>query len=273
MNNNKRFVVGLVVVVMAGVLFFALLQGLNMGGPMPTPTPFVPAQGSVTITKQLLDAGKYVEAVAMLEPLVAQDSKNAELQFQLGLGYFNLQRYDEAETAFKTALILDATRAGAVHHNLGALAYQQGLMEQAVQEFQEALKTDPNDPDTHYQLGAAYLIMAVPEGTVTNPQLISLAETEFQKALELAPDRIEPSIGLGTVYRLQNRPQEAVSALEPVVEANPQMSEALFALGQSYAAAGDLARATEMLQRFLDTNPPDVWAEQARALMKQLGTP
>jgi len=100
---------------------------------------------------------------------------------------------------------------------------------------------------------------------------LTQAETEFQQVLALAPGKPEALVGLGTLYLSQNKIAEATTLLEQAVQANPQMREALFYLGLAYYSKGDSASAKETLQKFLDTQPPEQWAKEARDILAQLG--
>jgi Flp pilus assembly protein TadD len=219
-----------------------------------------------------MDAGNYVDAAQKLEEIVDANDENAEAYFLLGVARFNLGEYELARSAFERALELDPERAASVHHNLGALAYQMQDFQTAETEFKAALETDPDDPDTHYQLGATYLVQALPANTMTpDAEMLTRAEEQFEKALDLAPGKGEALVGLGNVYLLDNRVEEAVEVLEQAVDGNPEMGEALFALGRAYTLAGETEEARATLQRFLEGNPPEVWAEQARQILAQLG--
>ncbi len=222
--------------------------------------------------KAQIEAEDYQAAAEELEKVVAENEENAEAYFLLGLSYFNLNQYQDARDAFTQALELDSDRAAAIHHNLGALAYQMGDIETAEAEFKAALETEPDDPDTHYQLGATYLVKALPANSqMPDPAMLAEAQAEFERALELAPGKAEALVGLGNSYLLENRIDEAIETLQEAVEVNPEMPEALFALGRAYALSGQAEEARETLERFLQTNPPEVWAQQAQQLLGQIG--
>ena len=69
----------------------------------------------------------------------------------------------------------------------------------------------------------------------------------------------------------QNQIDDAVTLLEQAVEENPQMREALFALGIAYFSQGEVVSAKATLQRFLDTAPPERWAKEAQDILSQIG--
>jgi len=257
----------LLVVALLGVGGYFLLRGPSEPTPVSKPAP-----ATLATAQGYIDAGDYEAAKVALEEIVAVDTQDAEAHFLLGLTYFNLQAYDQATDFFNQAMALDSERAPAVHHNLGVLAYQLGDMETAIAEFESALAIEPDDADTHYQLGAAYLVMAFPIGAL-EPDTTHLTQSqkEFEQALALTSDKPEALVGLANVYMFQNKLTEAIELLEKAVEKVPDMREALFALGRAYAVSGQMEKASETLHAFLETDPPEVWAQQARELLTQLG--
>lgn len=262
---QKRLLLAIIVVV---VLVLGVAAGIYFSS---RPSDVAEMADLESIQAQI-DAGEYQSAKAALEKILASSSEDAEVHFLLGLTYFNLQDYTQAKEFFNRAKDLDPGRAGAVHHNLGVLAYQLGDMETALQEFQSALEIDASDPDTHYQLGAAYLVMAFPMGALEpDAENLAQAQSEFETALELAPDKPEALVGLANVYMFQNKLPDAVTLLEKAVEQNPDMREALFALGRAYAVTGQMNLAKQTLEHFLETDPPEVWAQQAQEILAQMG--
>ncbi len=248
-------------------LVAVMCLAMLLGGCGPTTPP-----ADISAVEAALAAKNYDQAALLLETIIAAEPNHAEAHFLLGLANFNLGRHAQAQTAFRRSLELDDERAAAIHHNLGALAYQINDYETAVAEFTAALQFEPNDPDTHYQLGAAYLILAIPENSFFPDEALLLqAQEEFETALHLAPSKPEALVGLGNVYLLQNRLPDAIAILEQAAAENPSMLEALFGLGRAYAIAGNNAAAQETLQAFLALNPPEVWAEQAREILTMLG--
>lgn len=218
-----------------------------------------------------MDAGNYRVAQGQLESFIEENEGDAEAHFKLGLVYFNLGDYAQARAQFLRSLELDPERASAVHHNLGVLAFQNGDLETALAEFKTALEVDPDDVDTHYQLGATYLLLAFPENTLEpDAALLEQARTEFEEALALAPDKPEALVGLANVAMLDGDVEAAIGLLEEAVKLAPDMREALFALGRAYAMLGRVDEAASTLQRFLATDPPQMWAEQAEQILGEL---
>ncbi len=227
---------------------------------------------TIDTIREMMEAGDYVAARNALLRYLETRPDDAEAHFRLGLVTFNLGEFDAAREHFQLTMSLDPTRASAAHHNLGVLNYQLGDFEGAVEEFQAALAQDPDDADTHYQLGATYLVLALP-ATLATPDMgmLAQAEVQFQQSLTLAPGKPEALVGLGNVYLLQNEPESAIAVLEEALDINPNLREALFALGRAQIQMGDFDAARHTLQTFLDTDPPSVWAQQAEDLLRHIG--
>ena len=220
-----------------------------------------------------IDTGAFASARSKLVDAIEADETNAEAHFKMGLVHFNLGEYEQAEASFTRSMELDPQRTSAVLHNLGVLAYQVGDMETAITQFEAALSADPEDADTHYQLGAAFLIQAFPVGALEpEPDLLQKAQNEFRRALELAPNKPEALVGLANVAMLRNNIEEAIVTLEQAVELQPTMREALFALGRAYTIVGRVDEAKETLRKFLDTDPPEMWAQQAEMILGELNS-
>ncbi|MCJ7549265.1 MAG: tetratricopeptide repeat protein [Anaerolineae bacterium] len=260
-----RLILGIVVV-------FVLLGGVGAAVYFSNRPSDVTVDQDLDAVQAKIDAGDFEAAKADLEALLVEGEENAEVYFKLGLASFNLGDYQVARDHFNMSLSLEPDRAAAVHHNLGVLAYQVGDMEAAMAEFQAALEADPDDADTHYQLGATYLVLAFPMGAIEpDAGRFQQAEDEFNRALAEEPDKPEALVGLANIYMLRNDMAQAISTLERVIEQSPQMREALFALGRAYAAVGDTVNAKSTLEQFLDADPPAVWAEQAQEILQSLG--
>ena len=81
---------------------------------------------------------------------------------------------NQVEALLKKASALDPSFADA-HLQLGNLYSQERRYENAVPEYQQALRLDPNIPDAHYRLGQAYVHLGKKD----------LAEKEFHVHKEL----------------------------------------------------------------------------------------
>jgi tetratricopeptide (TPR) repeat protein len=88
---------------------------------------------------------KYREAIQQLEQAVHYVDDESAIYLGMGICYFALSQYGEAEVYFKEVLRLNPGHVPA-HKKLGEIYYLQGDNEQARYHWEEALKANPNDP-------------------------------------------------------------------------------------------------------------------------------
>lgn len=92
-------------------------------------------------------AGRFREAAAELENVVARDPSIVNAHLQLGGALMQLQRMDQAESALLRAYELGGPSAGAAQLLLGHLYYQQRRFKDAERAFQQYLKDIPTAPN------------------------------------------------------------------------------------------------------------------------------
>jgi Flp pilus assembly protein TadD len=164
------------------------------------------AQEHLMAGKDSLSQGDAAAAVQELENAARKNPTSKEIQFNLGLAYTQVGRYQEAAQAFETALTLDADVS--TYSNLGVVYYKMGRLEDAVAQYQEALNLKPNDAEVRSNLAAAYLQLGRLED----------AQAEYERALALSPGLAEAHYGLGMVYAAKGEKQKAIEALQQFLE-------------------------------------------------------
>lgn len=220
------------------------------------------------------EMGDSEQATSSFESAVAMDSEHKMAHFWLGQLYTEQGQFDQARQEFNSVLDLDPQNAAALH-NRGIVAYQLSDLEAARVDFEAAVEQEPTDPRSHYQLGAVYLSMAIPDTPLALPDAAALesAGAEFETALELCPGMSEPLIGLGNFYLLQGDVPAALEALNEAVDQNPDSPEAWFALLQVYAATQQVEQGCQAYERFVSLLPPPEWLDVAEQMRVALGCP
>src|SRR3546814_19209408 len=79
-----------------------------------------PADPDFAAASQLVEEGKYAEAIPLLERVVAKDAKNADALNYLGYSNRQLGNNDAALTPYQAALALEPSQRGA-NQSLGEL--------------------------------------------------------------------------------------------------------------------------------------------------------
>ncbi|MDX1546839.1 MAG: tetratricopeptide repeat protein, partial [Rhodothermales bacterium] len=114
---------------------------------------FKQATGATAQTQgeALLNAGRYAEAVAVLERAAGQEGAGASTFLNLGVARAYAGDQDGAVEAFEEALRRDPTKSNA-HFNLGAIYAARGQPERAEAAFRAAATHDPRSGRAHLEL-------------------------------------------------------------------------------------------------------------------------
>lgn len=112
----------------------------------------------------------------------AADLAVAEQHIGRGMAYAEQGHLDEAIREFQAALRIAPDDAG-VHLNLGGAYGQQGRLDEAIREFQAALRINPNYAEAHYSLGMVYRQQGRLDEAIRELQIA--AQLGFEPAREL----------------------------------------------------------------------------------------
>lgn len=88
---------------------------------------------------------------------IAKDPSNLSAKYNMGNNYYKNNRYAEGMARFSQAIEVAETKAEKhqAYHNLGNALYKQKNFKQAVEAYKNALRNDPTDDETRYNLALA----------------------------------------------------------------------------------------------------------------------
>ena len=103
------------------------------------------------------DKQKYADAEASFKKALEKKSNFPEAMFNLGDALYKQGRYDEAAKQFELAakLLADTGLKARCFHNMGNCSMEKKEYEDAVKAYKQALKFNPKDQDTKYNLAYA----------------------------------------------------------------------------------------------------------------------
>lgn len=119
------------------------------------------AQGEIKDIKKgnnYYNKDKFVEAEVEYRKALEANPKAFEAVFNLGDALYRQEKYSEAAEQFKSAAAIsgqDKSKLAASYHNLGNALLQENKIEQSIEAYKNALRNDPSDHDTRYNLAYA----------------------------------------------------------------------------------------------------------------------
>jgi hypothetical protein len=102
------------------------------------------------------------------------------------------------------------------YYNLANVLRKQGRLDEAIAQYQNAIRINPAYPQTHYNLSY----------TLAAQSRFEDAISECRAALRARPDFIQAYNGLGAYLDAVGRPEEAVEQFEQALRIDPKYSEA-----------------------------------------------
>src|SRR4028118_1456126 len=121
----------------------------------------------------------------------------------------------------------------------GETLASEGLIEEALSRFEQALESAPGNPEAIEAVGRALL----------NLGRLEEAEASFLDALEIDPEWVAPRMGLALVALGRDEPFKIVHHLERAIEADPGYPESYVELGRYYGYMGEPAPPHATLER------------------------
>lgn len=145
----------------------------------------------------------------------------------------------------------------------GARLYEQGQYTAALQQFQQAIASDPQNADGYYNLAATTQRLGQQRG---DAKLIEQAEALYNQCLDHDPNHVECHRGLAVLLIESGRPDRAFALMKNWASQNPRNSEPRIELARLYEEHGEPATALKYLEDAVlqDANNPRAWLALGR---------
>jgi tetratricopeptide (TPR) repeat protein len=186
---------------------------------------------------------KAVEVAIELNRLYPEDP---EILYQTGKVYGNF--------AFLTIEKLAQVAPTSVwRHLAGAEAHEsQGSYSEAIQEYQEVLRLEPDRPAVHYRIGRSLMGRFWQR---SSPEDLTGAEKEFEEELRLHPDNANAAYELGEMRRKSKQSDDAERYFEQAIQHYPDFSEAQLGLAAVLLEKNEPEKALPHAQRAVALDP------------------
>jgi tetratricopeptide (TPR) repeat protein len=190
------------------------------------------------------DAGVYINSETLWNHTIEHTPGSAIAHNYLGLALLQSGREPEAIGEFKEALRLDPDYFEALN-NLGNSLLRTGRVAEAQARFEQALRLKPDNAETLNNLGNIFY------QTGRFPEAIK----NFGQALQIKPDNDVARYNMANALVATNRLPEAIAQYEEVLRLKPGFAEAHGNLGAALQQAGRLPEAMEQYGQALQLQP------------------
>ena len=234
------------------------------------------------------NTGEMDKAAATVSVLRELDPTNVEILYTAYRLYSDLA--DEA----RLSLIVVGPNSARTHQMMAHELARQGNTAEAIANYREALKLEPNLPGLHFELAEMLNSSSAPDAPqqaeleykaalAVNPfdekaecRLGDLAAAKgdtagayehYQRALKLQPNDPEANIGLAKALMAMNQPEKALPLLESAVKLDPTSAVAHFRLSTIYRQMG---RAEDAKRELADYQKYKAMKEKLRDVYRQM---
>ncbi|MGA2788585.1 MAG: tetratricopeptide repeat protein, partial [Verrucomicrobiota bacterium] len=162
----------------------------------------------------------------------------------VGLTRQQLGYWEDSETLFRHALAVTENNYLA-HNGLGYALLMKGQTNEAISQYQEAVRLKPDYAVAHYNLGTTFL----------KKGQIDAAIGSFQDAVRLAPDYAPTHNNLGSALVGKGQTDEAISQYREAIRLKPDYAEACNNLGNALSDKGQFDEAISQYQQAIRLKP------------------
>lgn len=199
------------------------------------------------------------EAQKTYTKLLLRDPKNTGAHLSLGQIYESLQKADAARKEYETALA-DDPKNGDAALILGRLLTIQKQPEAAAAVYRRLLAVNPTDNRVRWQLASNLQEQKRFDEALTQLNRITLQKND--------PNRSVYLLGAPRLLLAQKRAGEAIPLLTTLVQQNPDLNEARYALADAYEQANRFVDAERVLLDLRDKAARDAARQANQDLTK-----
>lgn len=201
-------------------------------------------EARMNLVRAYLRSGRTAEGLKLANTISAQDSRDLQRHFTLGLLLAEEKQYKAAELELEKA---DALKPETfeILHNLGQAYLRGNDYSKAELVLNRALKLKPDSVETMYLLAQ-----------VLNDESRPVDALDLlARAHKLAPENTDVIFLLARISMAQNFFEDAIPLLESGLKIAPQRSDLMASLGESYFMSGKAEKAIDEFKKLIELEP------------------
>ena len=174
-----------------------------------------------------------------------------EAALKKGVNLNRQDKYDEAIAEFDNAIKINPISASA-YYNLGIIYNKKNDSDKAITNFSKAIEIDTALADAYYNRGSVYY----KKGNFDE------AISDYNKAIELTPQSADAYYARGLVYSKKNNIDQAIADYNKAIELHPNFALAYDGLAVAYFAK------TNYIETLADVNKAQAVGAKPRPLKR-----
>ncbi len=205
------------------------------------------------------NTGDLPKAVPIISTLRDLDPTNVEL-------IYTAYRIDsDLSDEARLSLIVVAPNSARVHQMMAHELARQGNTDEAIANYREALKIDPNASGLHFELAEMLNSSSVPGGHEE-------AEKEYHAALAVNPNDEKAECKLGDLAALRGDQNAAAEHYERALKLQPNDSDAIIGLAKTLMNLNQPDKALPLLEQAVKIDPTNAVAHfRLSTLYRKMG--
>jgi len=185
----------------------------------------------------------WADTVTLFRHVIAQYPNAYRARNNLANAYRRQGLLDEAIEEFEAALLI--REAPKTLSNLGAVYRRQGRMSEALEQYEKAIAIAPDDPEPHFGLGLVF----AEQGRVSE------ALAEYDLALALDPQYADVRSNIGALLMQQGKTEEAIAEYRKAIALDSYHIQSRFNLAVGLTKSGKLEEAIAEYQEVVSREP------------------
>lgn len=186
----------------------------------------------------------------------------AETPGEAAWGLYKQKHYPEARAAYEK-IVADNPRDAEAHYYLGVLANKRSDPDEAIRQLEQATALAPTNSDYFADLGEAYSKAIDKAGLLAQMGLARKCQAALEKSVQLNPDNLAARNGLVSFYRQAptfagGGISKAYEQAEEIRKRNPLMGATV--LGQLYISEKKYEQAFAVFEDMLKSAPDNYLA-------------
>jgi tetratricopeptide (TPR) repeat protein len=196
----------------------------------------------IVVTRQQL--GYWRNSEALFQQAIAVTENNPVTHNQLGTAFFNQGKMDEAINQYQEAIRLQPSYADP-YYNLGNALVKNGQTAEAISQFQQYIHLNPKDAGAHYNLATAFYNEGQMDETIS----------QYREAIRLKPDYAEAHNNLGIALGRTGQLGEAIKQFREVIRLKPDFAKVHNNLGIALLNTGQMDEAIKQFHEAIHFDP------------------